>query len=53
MAYGYFNNLFRKTASDKELCNKVFNIAKNIKHDGYQRVLASVVFASEVFVCYS
>ena len=34
----------RKTASDKKLGDKVFNIARNVKHDGYQRVLASVVF---------
>ena len=26
---------FRRTATDKVLCNKAFNIAKNPKYDGY------------------
>ena len=43
MAYGDFKNLSRRTASDKILCVKVFNIAKNPKYDGYQRELASMV----------
>ena len=30
MAYGDFNNLPRRTASDKALCNKAFNIARNL-----------------------
>ena len=44
MAYGHFNDLTRRTASDKVLRNKVFNIAKNPKYDGYQRGLASMVY---------
>ena len=39
MAYGYFKDLARKTASDKVLSNKVFNIAKKPNYDGYQRGL--------------
>ena len=31
-------------ASDKILKEKAFNIAKNLKYDGYQRGLASVVY---------
>ena len=34
----------RRTAFDKVLRDKVFNIAKNPKHDGYQRALASMVY---------
>ena len=41
MAYGDFKNLPRRTASDKVLCEKTFNIAKNPKYYGYQRGLAS------------
>ena len=37
MAYEDFKDL---TASDKILCGKAFNIAKNPKYDGYQRGLA-------------
>ena len=44
MAYGDFKELARKTASDKLLCDKAFNIAKNLKCDGYQRGLASMVY---------
>ena len=43
MAYGDFKDLPRKTASDKILCDKAFNVAKNTKYDGYQRGLASMV----------
>ena len=42
MAYGYFKDLKRRTASDKVLKDKAFNIAKNPKYDGYQRRLASM-----------
>ena len=35
MAYGDVKNLTRRTVSDKILCNKAFNIAKNPKYDGY------------------
>ena len=44
MAYGDFKDLARRTASDKVLRDKAFNIAKNPKYDGYQRGLASVVY---------
>ena len=43
MAYGDFKDLVRITTSDKVLVNKVFNIGKNPKYDGYQRGLASIV----------
>ena len=43
MAYGDFKDLARRTASDKVLRDKAFNIAKNPKYDGYQRRLASMV----------
>ena len=44
MAYGDFKDLKRRTASDKVLRDKAFNIAKNPKYDGYQRELASMVY---------
>ena len=44
MAYEYFKDLPRRIASDKVVCNKAFNIAKNPKFDGYQRGLASIVY---------
>ena len=44
MAYGGFKDLARRAASDKVLREKGFNIIKNPKDDGYQRVLASMVF---------
>ena len=44
MAYGDFKDLTRRTASDKILRDKAFNIAKNPKYDGYQRGLASLVY---------
>ena len=44
MAYGDFKDLNRRTAADKVLCDKAFNIAKNPKYDGYQRGLASMVY---------
>ena len=37
MAYGHFKDLKRRTFSDKLLKDKAFNIAKNLKYDGYQR----------------
>ena len=39
MAYGDFKDLAKRTASDKVLREKAFNIAKNLKYDGYQRGL--------------
>ena len=44
MAHGDFKDLARRTASDKALRNKAFNIAKNPKYDGYQGGLASMVY---------
>ena len=35
MAYGEFNDLVRRTASSKVLRDGVFDIAKNLKYDGY------------------
>ena len=44
MAYVDFKDLARRTASDKVLWDKAFNIAKNSMYDGYQRGLASMVY---------
>ena len=44
MAYEDFKDLARRTTSDKVLRNKTFNIARNLKYDGYQRALASMVY---------
>ena len=44
MAYGDFKDLAKRTASDKALRDKAFNNAKNPKHDGYQRGIASMVY---------
>ena len=44
MAYGDFKDLKRRTASDKILRDKAFNIAKTPKYDGYQRGLAPMVY---------
>ena len=44
MAYGDFKDLARRTASDKFLRDKAFNIAKYPKYDRYQRGLASMVY---------
>ena len=46
MAYGDVKDLTRRTASDKILSDKAFNIAKNLKYDGYQRRIASIVYKS-------
>ena len=48
MTYGGFKDLPWKTACDKVLCNKAFNIAKNPKYDGSQRGLASTFY---IFFC--
>ena len=42
MTYGDFKDLAR-TAADKVLRDKAFNIAKDSKYDGYERGLASMV----------
>ena len=44
MAYEDIKDLTRRTASDKKLHDKVFNIAKNTKHDGSQLGLTSLVY---------
>ena len=41
---GRVKDLARRTASDKVLGDKAFNIAKYPKYDGYQRGLASMVY---------
>ena len=43
-AYGEFKDLNRRTAADKVLNDKAFNIAKNPKYDGYQRGITSMVY---------
>ena len=44
MTYGDFKDLAQRTASDKVLRDKAFNITKNAKYDKYQRGLAFMVF---------
>ena len=44
MAYRDFKYLARRTTFEKVLRDKAFNIAKNRKYYGYQRVLASMVY---------
>ena len=44
MAYRDFVDLAKRTASDKVLRDKAFNIAKNPKYDGCQRGLTSMVY---------
>ena len=44
IAYEDFKYLARRTASDKILRDKAFNIARSPKYDGYQRGLASMVY---------
>ena len=44
MGYGDFKDLARRTAADKVLRDKAFNIAKDPKYNGYQRGLASMVY---------
>ena len=39
-----FKDLTRRTVFDKILCDKAFNIVKDVKYDGYQRGLASMVY---------
>ena len=43
IAYGDCKDLARRTAADKILRDKAFNIAKDPKYDGYQRGLAPMV----------
>ena len=44
MVYGDFKEIARRTASDKFLRDKTFNVDKNPKYDKYQRGLASMVY---------
>ena len=44
MAYGDFKDFARRTAANKVLRNKTFNIAKYPRYDGYQRELPSMVY---------
>ena len=44
IAYGDFKDLEKRTAADKVLRDKAFNIAKDLKYDGYQRGLASMAY---------
>ena len=53
MAYGDFKDLNRRTAADKVLRDKAFNIAKDPKYDEFQCGLTSMVykfFAKEFLV---
>ena len=43
MTYGDFKDLPRRTTSEA-LNIKAFNIVKNLKYDGYQRGLASMIY---------
>ena len=44
LAYMDSKDLARRTASDKVLIDKAFNIAKNPKYDGYHGGLASMIY---------
>ena len=44
MAYAKSKDLARRTESDEVLRDKVFEIASNLKYDGDQRGLASMVY---------
>ena len=44
MAYRKSKHLAKRSQSAKVLRDKIFKIASNPKHDGYQRGLASMVF---------
>ena len=58
MGYRGFKDFARRTASDKVLRDKAFNIAKYPKYDGYQRGLAPMILKfliksqqAEVLIC--
>ena len=38
-----YKDFTRRTASDKILCDKAFNIAKNPKHDGYHGIMVELL----------
>ena len=44
MVYEDFEDLTSRTASEKIMRDKAFNIAKNQKYDGYQRDIASMIY---------
>ena len=44
MGYGDFKDFIKRTAADKVLRDKAFNIAKYTKYDRYERGLASMVY---------
>ena len=44
MTYGDFHDFPRKATSAKILCEKTFNITKNLKYDGYHHRVTSVVY---------
>ena len=44
MAYGKSKDLAKRTQSDKVLRDNSFETASDVKYDGYQRGLASVVY---------
>ena len=44
MAYNKYNDLERRTKSDKVLKDKAFEIASNPKYNGYERGLASMAY---------
>ena len=44
MAFGDIKDLNRRTATNKVLHDKVFDIAKDPRYDGYQSGLASMIY---------
>ena len=46
MTYGDFKDLIRRTDADKVLRDKAIIIAKNLKYDGYQRQVVSMLINS-------
>ena len=44
MAYGKYKDFTKRTQSDEVLKDKAFEVASNLKYDGYQKELASVVY---------
>ena len=44
MAYEEFKDLAKRTASEKNLRDTAFNIAKNQKYNGYERGITSMVY---------
>ena len=44
MAYEDFKDITRRNVSDKILCNKTFDNAKNLKYDRYQCGPPSMVY---------